>query len=61
MSETEPFLKGSAELADTAGQLIAEALKTLAAEHPEARIAEFSIGWDGEQLTLMGSWDTIIH
>jgi len=61
MSEIQPFLKGSSELADAAGQLIAMALKDLAAEHPEARIAEFSIGWDGEQLTLVGSWDTLIH
>jgi hypothetical protein len=57
----QPFLNGSPTLADTAGQLIAEALKTLSAEHPEARIAEFSVAWDGVQLTLMGSWDTLIH
>jgi hypothetical protein len=58
---SEIFIEGSTLLAETVGSLITEALKELIAEHPEARIAEFSIAWDGNEVTLMGSWDTVIH
>ena len=57
MSEIQPFLAGSTVLTESTALLISSYLKELVKDYPQAKLATFTVGWDGKNVELGVKWE----